>query len=87
MSKVLQDLTTETHEQIIARLTAENQSLKASTPFKVSPKGAVSVYGMGQWPVTLYASQWEKIFAMEPALKAFMKEHAGKLAVKEKKVA
>ena len=29
--------------------------------YKVSPKGALSVYGMGRWPVTLYAEQWEKL--------------------------
>ena len=29
--------------------------------YKVSPKGAVSAYGMGRWPVTLYAEQWERI--------------------------
>lgn len=28
---------------------------------KVSQKGAVSVYGMGRFPVTLYADQWKRI--------------------------
>ncbi len=28
---------------------------------KVSSKGAVSVYGMGRFPVTLYAEQWERL--------------------------
>ena len=29
--------------------------------YKVSAKGAVSVYGMGRFPVTLYAEQWERL--------------------------
>jgi hypothetical protein len=29
--------------------------------YKVSGKGAVSVYGMGRFPVTLYAAQWERL--------------------------
>ena len=29
--------------------------------YKVSGKGAVSVYGMGRFPVTLYAEQWERL--------------------------
>ena len=29
--------------------------------YKVSQKGAVSVYGMGRFPVTLYAEQWERL--------------------------
>lgn len=28
---------------------------------KLGPSGAVSLYGLGQWPLTLYASQWEKL--------------------------
>ena len=29
--------------------------------YKVSGKGALSVYGMGRFPVTLYAEQWERL--------------------------
>jgi hypothetical protein len=28
---------------------------------KVSEKGAVSIYGMGRFPVTLYKEQWLKL--------------------------
>jgi hypothetical protein len=31
---------------------------------KVSEKGAVSVYGMGRFPVTLYKEQWLKLLDM-----------------------
>jgi hypothetical protein len=30
--------------------------------FKVSLKGAISVYGLGRFPVTLYPEQWGKLF-------------------------
>ena len=39
---------------------------------KVSEKGAVSLYGMGQWPTTLYAKQWERVFAHQDEIKAFI---------------
>src|SRR5262249_4777580 len=52
-------------EQIKAeleRLRRENAALKkgasAGLRLKVSEKGAVSVYGMGRFPVTLYKEQW-----------------------------
>ena len=45
----------------IERLRKENEALKKSASsirMKVSEKGAVSVYGMGRFPVTLYKEQW-----------------------------
>ncbi len=47
-------------------LEAENANLKEAQKrnglkMKVSQKGAVSVYGMGRFPVTLYADQWKRI--------------------------
>lgn len=29
--------------------------------YKVSDKGALSVYGLGRFPVTLYVGQWERL--------------------------
>ena len=44
-------------QQELERLRAENESLKkkrnTSVSMKVSEKGAVSVYGLGRFPVTL----------------------------------
>jgi hypothetical protein len=45
----------------IERLRKENEALKkgaSDVRMKVSEKGAVSVYGMGRFPVTLYKEQW-----------------------------
>jgi hypothetical protein len=50
--------------------------------FKVSAKGAVSVYGLGRFPVTLYREQWVRLLERTDDLKAFMEEHADELAKK-----
>ena len=56
-------------EQLLQRLNileTENANLKDAQKrnglkMKVSQKGAVSIYGMGRFPVTLYADQWKRI--------------------------
>lgn len=71
----------------LERLKAENASLKrarnAGVSFKVSEKGAVSVYGLGRFPVTLYKEQWDRLLGSADPLRAFMAENADKLKVKE----
>lgn len=68
------------------RLKAENARLKSRVTGKLvikrSEKGAVSVYGMGRWPVTLYASQWEALFAAIPTIQQFIETHRDTLAAK-----
>ena len=54
----------------IERLKAENANLKTkkgasgTMSMKVSEKGALSVYGLGRFPVTLYKEQWNKLLAI-----------------------
>ena len=72
----------------LARLRAENEALrKASKPgsvsFKVSEKGAVSVYGMGRFPVTLYVEQWETLLGRADDLRAFIDANRGQLKKKD----
>jgi len=47
----------------VERLRAENEALKkpgrGQISVRVSEKGAVSVYGLGRFPVTLYKEQWK----------------------------
>ena len=50
---------------------------------KVSEKGAVSVYGLGRFPVTLYKEQWEKLLSMAGEIKTFMAKHDSELKKKE----
>jgi hypothetical protein len=47
--------------------------------FKVSAKGAVSVYGLGRFPVTLYREQWLRLLEKTDDLKVFLDEHAAEL--------
>ena len=52
----------------LERLRNENAALKKGASLgirlKISEKGAVSVYGMGRFPVTLYKEQWLKLLDM-----------------------
>ena len=70
----------------LARLRAENESLKqrrnSAVSFKVSEKGAVSVYGLGRFPVTLYQEQWTKLLGIADDIKAFIEVNRSKLKVK-----
>lgn len=72
----------------IERLKAENAALKkpaarGTLSMKVSEKGALSVYGMGRFPVTLYKEQWLKLLGIADDIQAFIKENDAKLKVKE----
>ncbi len=54
-----------------------------SLEFKVSEKGAVSVYGMGRFPTTLYYEQWTRLLDAADRLKEFMEENKSRLKLKE----
>ncbi len=49
---------------------------------KVSEKGALSVYGLGRFPVTLYKEQWVKLLAMAEEIKVFLKATDSQLKAK-----
>lgn len=52
--------------------------------FKVSKKGACSVYGLNaRFPVTLYSGQWDRLIDAIPALQTFLKSNADQLASKD----
>jgi hypothetical protein len=76
-----EDLKTE-----LERLRKENAALKkggsSNVRMKVSEKGALSVYGMGRFPVTLYKEQWLKLLDMADDIRAFIA--ANDSALKEK---
>ena len=51
----------------------EGRLAKGSTvSFKVSEKGAVSVYGLGRFPVTLYLEQWDALLSHAAELHEFI---------------
>jgi hypothetical protein len=71
----------------LEKLKAENAALKArgakGVSMKVSEKGAVSVYGLGRFPVTLYQEQWLKLLEMADDIRSFIREQEGQLKKKE----
>jgi len=70
----------------LKRLRRENAALKktaSSVRLKVSEKGAVSVYGMGRFPVTLYKEQWLKLLDMADDIRAFIAANESQLKAKE----
>ena len=60
----------------LERLRKENAARKKGASsgirLKVSEKGAVSVYGLGRFPVTLYKEQWLKLLDMSDDVRAFI---------------
>jgi hypothetical protein len=79
------------HEELqaeIERLRVENENLKkpvarGQMSLKVSEKGALSVYGLGRFPVTLYREQWEKLLGMSDHIRQFIQENDAQLKKKE----
>ena len=76
-----------TKEELLARIAdlerQAGQKKSGAVSFKVSDKGAVSVYGMGRFPVTLYYEQWVRLLDQTADLRAFLEENKGKLKLKD----
>lgn len=70
----------EQREIMIQHLTAPSDM---PVSFKVSEKGALSLYGLGRFPVTLYGSQWVKLLAAVDQIKATLEANKDKLKNKE----
>ena len=70
----------------LERLRNENAALKKGAAtgisMKVSEKGAVSIYGMGRFPVTLYKEQWLKLLDMNEEIRAFIAANDARLKTK-----
>src|SRR5215216_2243534 len=71
----------------LERLRNENAALKKGASsgirMKVSEKGALSIYGMGRFPVTLYKEQWLKLLDMSADIRAFIAANEAQLKSKE----
>jgi hypothetical protein len=71
----------------LERLRNENAALKkgaaAGLRMKVSEKGALSIYGMGRFPVTLYKEQWLKLLGMSDEIREFIKANDSQLKAKD----
>lgn len=71
-----------TKEQLIAMVAGLQAQSQRKLTLKVSEKGAVSLYGMGRFPVTLYGQQWERLLGEADQIRAFLKANAALLSVK-----
>jgi len=71
----------------LERLRRENAALKKGASsglrLKVSEKGALSVYGMGRFPVTLYKEQWLRLLDLGDDIRAFIAANDGQLKAKD----
>ncbi len=78
--------TAEEMQQELERLRKENDALKKTSSrglsLKVSEKGALSVYGLGRFPVTLYKEQWSKLLDSAEDIRSFIKANDSTLKAK-----
>lgn len=94
MAQVNTQAKTETAEEKLARVLAENEQLRAqvnaagskSLRLKVSEKGAVQINGLGRFPTTLYKEQMLRVLDMEKEIRAFIKANDSVLSSKADKV-
>ena len=86
----VQTMTREQLEALVSKLQAQGQrklTCKVTAP-KADGKGssgAIAVYGLGRFPVTLYASQWERLveFVKEGGITDFIEANEALLSRKE----
>jgi hypothetical protein len=80
-------MSTEDLQAELEKLRAENDQLKNKSPrglsLKVSEKGAVSLYGIGRFPVTLYKEQWTKVLGMKDEIEKFLQDNESRLKTRE----
>jgi hypothetical protein len=79
------DLASKTPAELIAIIEALAKAGRSKLTLKVSEKGALSVYGFGQWPVTLYASQWRRLIESIDDISTFLDTHKAVLTEKPAK--
>ena len=76
-----------TYDELKAQLAALQEKVKTrdrrALEFRVSEKGAVSLYGLGRFPVTLYYEQWMKVLDHVDELRAFLEENKPNLKLKQ----
>jgi len=73
-------------QEQIANLKAELKEKKKNTPkalsLKVSQKGAVSVYGLGRFPVTLYPGQMQRLLSIKEDIETFIEDNKDSFSYK-----
>lgn len=70
-------------EELLALVATMQATPAKRMTMKVSAKGALSVYGLGRFPVTLYRGQWERLLGASDDITAFIATNASALSVKD----
>lgn len=76
------DLTALSQAELIELVQNMAKASRTKLTMKVSEKGALSIYGFGQWPVTLYASQWRRLIESIDDVVTFLDTHKAVLTEK-----
>lgn len=76
------ELSTLSQDQLIAIIQQLASAPRTKLSLKVSEKGALSLYGMGRWPVTLYKTQWLRLLDEADTIRAFIRDHDSVLSAK-----
>lgn len=80
------DAPTSRRSQVVSWKVSEPREAVLNSDGSIKTKGslggAISIYGLGQFPVTFYASQWDAFYAEVEAINAFRIENDGKLIKK-----
>jgi len=71
------DITKEEAKRLLDE--AEGRPPRGTLYLKVSPKGAVSLYGIQRMPVTLYMEQWLRLLAFGEEIRKFIAQHENQL--------
>ena len=75
-----------TLQEQIEALKAELKEKKKNTPralsMKVSQKGALSVYGLGRFPVTLYPTQFTRLLSIKEEIETFIADNKDSFSYK-----
>lgn len=79
---ILPDLSTATRDELLAKIAAMQAQQQQRITLKITEKGGLSVYGLGRWPTTLYASQWDRLITATPSIREFMTANASRLTEK-----
>ena len=70
-------------DELLALIASMSAQAERKLSLKVTDKGGVSLYGLGRFPVTLYASQWDRLIGSIDQVKAFVEANRSLLATKD----
>lgn len=74
-------------ESLKAAIADAKSKMRRTVTIKVSPKGALSFYGFGRFPLTIYAKNIQEIFERKVEIEKFIEDHREKLSWGKEKVA